>query len=567
MDIHLNLEAKKLRRQVVNQELKALRSKVAQLETQLRAAPAGAQAPAGQAPTPPLPDGPAADNAGTTNTNFLAHMSHEIRTPMNGIVGLTRLLQKLATTAEQTDYLSAILANAEGLLVVINDILDFAKIEAGAIAFETIPFDVVATVQGVTKSLAFQAQAKGLVLHTEIHDEPLPTVAGDPTRLGQVLINLLNNAIKFTDAGEISVTVGIARHEAGLVHLRFCVADTGIGISADKFEQVFHSFRQADSSTTRLRGGTGLGLAICKDLLELQGGRVWLESQVGQGSRFYFTLPYQVSHEAPTVLNAPPLLAAGLLRGLRVLLVEDNEVNILLARSLLEIWEVDFEIATDGEAALALAGATSFDVILMDIQLPRLNGLAATAQLRGQPGPNQHIPIIALTANALKTESSRYSQAGFTDWLVKPYHENSLYLTIARNSGRDQGQPIPTPAELPAAAPAYGFEGLGRLANDPRFVRKMQQLFVDTVPGQLRQLEEAVAQQHWQVATLLVHSLKSTCGNLQIEEAVRYIKKIEEILKKNPEPSSLLNLLRTIRRVVGQMTTLFQAQLRAQSEV
>ncbi len=560
MDIHLDSKAKKPYRRTVDTELKALRSKVALLEKQLRSAQAPVSlAPAPSAPTPLA----AAEKVSTANTNFLANMSHEIRTPMNGIVGLARLLQKAATTAEQTDYLSIILANAEGLLVVINDILDFAKIEAGAIDFESIPFDVVATVQNVTRSLAFQAQAKGLVLYTEIRDEPLPIVAGDPTRLRQVLINLLNNAIKFTDAGEVSVTVSIAQHEAGIVHLEFCVADTGIGISADKFEQVFHSFTQADSSTTRLRGGTGLGLAICKNLLELQGGRIWLESQVGRGSRFYFTLPYQISQAAPTVLTAPPLMATGLLRGLRVLLVEDNEVNILLARSLLQSWEVAFEVATDGEAALALALATHFDVILMDIQLPRLSGLAVTTQLRSQPGPNQHTPIIALTANALATEPSPYSQAGFTDWLVKPYHENSLYLILARNSGRDSGQPNPAPAEVPAAAPAYGFEGLGRLANDPSFVRKMQQLFVDTVPGQLQQLEARVEQQEWAAATLLVHSLKSTCGNLQIEEAVRYIKKMEEILKKNPEPASLLNLLRTIQRVVGQMTAIFQGQLRA----
>ena len=560
MEIQLDSRAKKPHRRVVDTELKALRSKVAQLKMQLRTAQAsGSPAPMRTAPTPST----TAEKTGTTNTNFLATMSHEIRTPMNGIVGLTRLLQKVATTAEQADYLGIILANAEGLLVVINDILDFAKIEAGAIDFESIPFDVAATVQNVTRSLAFQARAKGLVLYTEIRDEPLPIVAGDPTRLGQVLINLLNNAIKFTDAGEVSVTVSIARHEAGIVHLEFCVADTGIGISADKFEQVFHSFTQADSSITRLRGGTGLGLAICKNLLELQGGRIWLESQVGRGSQFYFTLPYQVSQEAPAVLTGPPLMAAGLLRGLRVLLVEDNEVNILLARSLLQSWEVAFEVATDGEAALKLALATHFDVILMDIQLPRLSGLAATTQLRSQPGPNQHTPIIALTANALTTESSHYSQAGFTDWLVKPYHENSLYLALARNSGRDNGQAEAAPAEVLAAAPAYNFAGLGRLANDPSFVRKMQQLFVDTVPGQLQQLEARIEQQEWEAAILLVHSLKSTCGNLQIEEAVRYIKKMEEILKKNPAPASLLNLLRTIRRVVGQMTAIFQSQLSA----
>ena len=377
-----------------------------------------------------------------------------------------------------------------------------------------------------------------------------------------MLLNLLNNAIKFTDVGEVRVIVGIERQEDGVVHFRFSVADTGVGISPEKFEHIFHSFSQANSSTARLRGGTGLGLAICKMLLELQGGRIWVESQVGKGSQFHFTLSYPVSYEAPTRRNAPPALVAGLLRGLRVLLVEDNAVNTLLAYALLEAWEVAAEVATDGEVALTLANAEPYDLILMDIQMPRLNGFEATARLRNEAGPNQHTPIIALTANALKTDTSTYRQAGFTDWLVKPYHENNLYLAIAHHTGRQQAATAAaTSPELPTAAPTYNFAGLGRLANDPAFVRKMQQLFVGTVPGQLQQLGTALEQQDWPTAIQLVHSLKSTFGNLQIEEAVRYIKKSEEILKKNPEPAALLNLFRTISRIASQMIDIFQIQL------
>ena len=506
----------------------------------------------------------AAEDSVRTKEVFLANMSHEIRTPMNGIVGLSRLLRKQASTPEQGEYLDLILSNAESLLLVINDILDFAKIESGKVDLECIAFDVAAAVHGATKSLAFLAEAKGLVLQAEIDDDLLPIVEGDPVRLNQVLVNLINNAIKFTSTGEVTVSVGVHRHQAGVVHLQFCVQDTGIGISADKFDQVFKSFGQANASTSRLYGGTGLGLAICKNLIELQGGRIWLDSQPGQGSRFYFLLPYPVSAQAPLEQQAPLPLAAGLLQGLRVLLVEDNAVNSFLARALLRSWDVETEVAGDGEQAVAMAEATAYDLILMDIQMPRMNGLEATKRLRHFPNPNQNTPIIALTANAMKSELDSYTQAGFTDCLVKPYHETNLYIAIARATGRSTAAPTwPTLAlHVPAqSTPSFGFEGLGRLAQDAGFVRKMQQLFIDTVPGQLDQLREAVANKQWAAALLLVHSLKSTYGNLQIDEAQRYMKKFEEILKKNPEPAVLINLLLTTSRITNQITDVFKIQL------
>ncbi|HEX8329383.1 MAG TPA: ATP-binding protein [Hymenobacter sp.] len=502
----------------------------------------------------------AAEDSVRTKEIFLANMSHEIRTPMNGIVGLSRLLKKQATTPEQGEYLDLILTNAESLLVVINDILDFAKIESGKVDLETISFDVAETVYNTTKSLAFLAEAKGLVLQAEIHDEPLPVVEGDPVRLNQVLVNLINNAIKFTSAGQVTVTVGVNHHDAGVVHLQFCVEDTGIGISADKFEKVFKSFGQANNSTARLYGGTGLGLAICKNLVELQGGRIWLDSQPGQGSRFYFTLPYRVSEQAPRLPAPAEELPEGLLRGLRVLLVEDNPVNTFLARALLNSWEVEADVASDGKQAIAMADVTSYDLILMDIQMPRMNGVEAAAHLRRLPGPNQHTPVIALTANAMKSDLDSYTQAGFIDCLVKPYHENSLYLVIAHNTARRTPSRLPAPEPAPAV-PAYGFEGLGRLANDASFIRKMQQLFVDTVPAQLEQLRQAVYLHDWARATVLVHALKSTYGNLQVDEAQRYIRKFEDILRQGPEPAMLANLLRTISRVTNQITEVFKAQI------
>lgn len=500
----------------------------------------------------------AAEESARAKEVFLANMSHEIRTPLNGIIGLARLLQANARQPDNADHLDSIVTSAEGLLVVINDILDFAKIESGTLDLEMQPFEVAAAMQRAAKTLAFSAQAKGLQLHVSLPAAPLPVVLGDAGRLHQVLLNLLNNAIKFTHAGDVTATVDVSHYEGGQVHLQFCVSDTGIGIEADKYEQIFRSFGQAASSTTRLYGGTGLGLAICQRLVELQGGRIWLDSQPGRGSRFFFSLPFAVS-EQPVAPAEAVAVAPGLLRGLRVLLVEDNAVNTLLACSLLHAWQVTTEVATDGELALHLALAKPYDLLLMDIQMPRLNGLEATESLRRTPGPNQQQPIIALTANALKTDADTYGPLGFTDWLVKPYHENSLYLAIAYASGRAVRTPAPVAAR--PATPTYGFAGLGKLANDAQFIRKMQQLFIDTVPQQLTQLEEAVASQHWEAATQLSHSLKSTYGNLQIDEATHYAKKIEAILKKNPTSESLLNLLYTLRLVTSQMVEAFETSL------
>jgi len=500
----------------------------------------------------------AAEESARAKEAFLATMSHEIRTPLNGIIGLARLLQGMARPAEHPHHLSSILTSAEGLLVIINDILDFAKIESGTLDLEAVPFAVEAAVQRAARTLALQAQAKGLALHVCLPATPLPVVLGDANRLSQVLLNLLNNAIKFTHTGAVTLTVSVDHYAGGQVHLQFCVADTGIGIEADKFAQIFRSFAQAASSTFRLYGGTGLGLAICQRLVELQGGRIWLDSQPGRGSRFFFSLPYGVSEHLLGVPE-PVAMAPGLLSGLRVLLVEDNAVNTLLACSLLRAWQVSADVAADGQQALDLALTTPYDLILMDIQMPRLSGLAATAHLRSTAGPNQHQPIIALTANALKTEVEGYATAGFTDWLVKPYHENSLYLAIAYASGRAVRAAAPAAAQ--PTAPAYGFAGLGKLAHDAQFIRKMQQLFIDTVPAQLAQFEAAVARQDWAAATQLIHSLKSTYGNLQIDEALHYAKKIEEILKKIPTGETLLNLLCALRLITTQMVEAFEVSL------
>jgi two-component system aerobic respiration control sensor histidine kinase ArcB len=498
---------------------------------------------------------------------FMANMSHEIRTPMNGILGIARMLQKTSLSPDQSDYLDIILTSADNLLVVINDVLDFAKIESGKVALESIPFNVTEALQSTTKSLSFRAEEKGLYLRLDLPSEPIPTVEGDPHRLNQVLVNLINNAIKFTSHGGVTVRVRAGEAIDRRLELTFKVEDTGIGIPSEKFEAVFESFTQAYSSTSRVHGGTGLGLTICKNLVELQGGSIWLESKVNLGSHFYFTIPYLVSDKAPLSKEREQLIEPELLRDLHVLLVEDNTINQLLAFTLLSSWNVKVTIANDGQEALQKVREQVYDLILMDIQMPRMNGVDATMQIRKEGNVNQHTPIIALTANALKNEVESYEDSGFTAHLVKPYHENDLYQVLARCTGRDKGQQINLSTEGPdSSLSLYDFSMLGSLADDADFVRKMQQLFLDTVPQQLQQLQKAIEAQDWEQAARLTHSLKANYGNLGIITAANAVRQLEEYVANQTNLDKLSNLLQIAREVTTLVANAFTEQLSTHSE-
>lgn len=505
----------------------------------------------------------AAEASAKAQQAFLANMSHEIRTPMNGILGLARLLKKSFLTTQQDEHLGIIVSTAENLLSVINDILDFTKIELGRIDLETLPFDVAATVRSTTRDLEFMAREKGLLLKIMVPDAPIPTVEGDPFRLRQVLVNLLTNALKFTDTGQVTVLVAVGELREQAVQVHFSVEDTGIGISPGQATEIFTAFGQASSSTARLYGGTGLGLSICKSLIELQGGTIWLESEPGNGSCFHFTLTYPLSAHAPARQETPRTYAPGLLHGLQILLVEDNPVNKLLANSLLQSWGVQVAIASDGQEALQLAGASPYDLILMDIQMPQLTGLQAIDYLRHTPGPNQHAAIIALTANAMRDEVEAYAHHGFTDHLLKPYHETDLYSTLVRHTGRADSQPVPeAAAPVPeAAAPAYNFSQLGKLAYDTEFIRKMQQLFVDMVPQQLQQLRQALERTDWPAASLITHGLKATYGSLQLEEALQCLAQLEKSMTPPADPTRFPSLLLHLASVTERMAAAFSRHL------
>ncbi|MBK7661613.1 MAG: response regulator [Betaproteobacteria bacterium] len=509
---------------VVKWPLHALRSAIAR-ETQR-----GREADAARAA---LALAQAADEA---KSRFLANMSHEIRTPLAGILGTVELLLATPLEARQRDLAHAAHRSGESLLGIINDILDYSKIEAGRLSIENTPFDLAALVREVSDLLAPGAAAKGVALQVAWEPGVPRWVSGDPMRLRQVLLNLAGNAVKFTECGEVDLRVRQAAGEDGTPRLAFSVRDTGIGIEPIALGRLATPFTQADESTTRRYGGTGLGLAISRQLVGLMGGTLDIESTPGRGSTFAFSIPLQAAvgppHQEATAPRPAPSRRCG-----RILLAEDNPVNQQVACAFLENAGHAVAVVANGREAVRESVTGAFDLVLMDCQMPEMDGFAATAEIRRSQDGAARTPIVAVTANALAGDRERCLASGFDDYLAKPYREEALLAVVnrwlgdapARAPAMTEPAPAPAESELPVVDRQVlaAMQRLHRPGSRP-LVERLVEIFRRDAPGRLDAIDRAIAEGLAEAVREAAHPLKSSSAALGAKRLAALGARIEQ---------------------------------------
>ena len=504
-----------------------------------------------------------AEKTAKLKQQFMANMSHEIRTPMNAIVGMTRLLLEKEPKQDQLRYLNAIQQSADNLLVIVNDILDLSKIEAGKIEIEQTEFSLKEVVHSVTDMLMLKAEEKNILLRNNI-DNTIPNrLIGDPTRIHQILLNLAGNAVKFTEKGYVEINVSTQRSESKNHLLRFDVVDTGIGISKDYVNKIFESFTQAGTDVTRKFGGTGLGLTISKQLATLMSGDIIVSSELGKGATFSVLLPLEEASLqkeviASTIVNGATL--AGL-KNIKILLVEDNEFNRMVAEDTLKeaIPTATIDIALNGKEAVEKVNEKNYDIVLMDIQMPVMDGVEATKEIRKLPTPKDKTNIIAMTANVLQEDIKRYLEAGMNAHISKPFKKDELLLKMATIKNENTINTVETSKETQNNT----FNKLPEKVTDMEFLKKFTGgskekmnkyvgMFLENAPKLLKTVSTMLVEKNYGAVKIAAHSLKPQMSYMGIKEEISNIFLIEKIAGEAAHTERLPLLIDQLERVAAK---------------
>jgi PAS domain S-box-containing protein len=515
-----------------------------------------------------------AEEANQSKSDFLANMSHEIRTPMNAIIGLSHLCLQTALDDRQRDYVSKVHYSARALLGIINDILDFSKIEAGKLELENADFNLQSSLASVDSVVGHLAREKNLKFEIIVAPDVPRFLWGDSMRLRQVLLNLAGNAVKFTHTGSVIISVSLKNATQDKIDLEFSVHDTGIGIATEQMAKLFQPFSQADTSTSRKFGGTGLGLTICKRLVQMMGGDLWVQTTEGQGSDFLFTASFNLGQEVGNseIHSTEMIYARANLMNRNILLVEDNPFNQQVAKELLEDIGVHVMLASNGSEALELLAEQSFDIVLMDIQMPVMDGYEATRKIRSSPELSSQC-VIAMTANAMAEDRQRCLSAGMDDFITKPISPDQLYLTltkwvVAKVNHKVNGNvsatvsPTVVSAENTIEKPVIDLKVLGQLVNnDPEKIRKFALMFLETSSEILAEMDAAYTRADAAAIGGLGHKLKSSARTVgaysvaNICQALEYAGKANDIFEINKLLAELAPVLHEITVHVEQEIT------------
>ena len=503
-----------------------------------------------------------AEEAARVKTEFLSTVSHEIRTPINAIVGIVHLLRSTSLTPQQAEYLSVLEISTENLLKLINNVLDFSRIEAGKLSLDEESINLRELLYSVVHGFKAKANEKGLSL-TLVLDEKVPeTLLLDPLKLVQVLNNLLSNAIKFTEHGSIELKVELRELKENVATLKFSVTDTGIGIAADNLELIFEEFAQANARINRTYGGTGLGLAISRRLLDLYNSRLEVQSEQGKGSTFCFTLSLQVSQKAPNGLK--PKQRTGTAKGVRLLLVEDNNINVYVLSQYLKNWGVAFDVAVNGQEALEKVTEQDYDLVLMDLQMPVMDGYEASRRIRSMEGEKyQQLPIIALTAAAQSDYEGKLSEAGMNGIFPKPFNPeklHSLLQSYAPDAASFTGF-VHSKQQQEKVSSSYNLTVLDELmAGDPVGMADVLNITYTTLQEADKQLARYLRQYNYSQFSFWVQKLQTSLDLLHARQLQSALDDAKELLKRSPQQPDKLEKLGHI------ISLLFRAILKGLEE-